>query len=74
MAKFQGADLERAHLKGANLEHANLQGANLKGAHHLTIDQLSKLKTLYDTKLDEEFLITLKEKYSALFKKPDFGD
>jgi len=29
------------------------------------------LKTLYDTKLDEELLIPLKEKYPALFKKPD---
>jgi hypothetical protein len=71
MAKFQGADLKRSHLKGANFEHANLQGANLKGAHHLTIAQLSKLKTLYDTKLDEEFLIPLKEKYPALFNPPD---
>jgi len=60
-----------AHLKLTNLEQANFQGANLKRAHHLTIDQLSKLKTLYDTKLDEEFLIPLKEKYPALFNPPD---
>jgi hypothetical protein len=28
------------------------------------------VKTLYDTKLDEELLIQLKEKYPALFDKP----
>ncbi len=53
-----------------SLEGANFQGANLKGAKNLTIDQLSKVKTLYDAKLDEELLIPLKEKYPALFEKP----
>jgi len=77
----RGANLEKANLKSAKLhlanfqeaklEGANLQGANLKGAPHLTIDQLSKLKTLHDTKLDEEFLIPLKEKYPALFEEPN---
>jgi hypothetical protein len=28
------------------------------------------VKTLYDTKLDEELLIPLKQKYTALFEKP----
>ncbi|WP_292387855.1 pentapeptide repeat-containing protein [Methanosarcina sp. UBA5] len=84
---FQGADLieadlkmanlERANLKMAKLEGTNLQGANLeradfKGAQHLSLDQLSKVKTLlYDTKLDEEFHIPLKKKYPARFEKPD---
>ncbi len=31
----------------------NLEGAKLKGASKLTIDQLSKVKTLSITKLDD---------------------
>jgi uncharacterized protein YjbI with pentapeptide repeats len=53
-----------------HLEEANLQGANLEGTHHLTIDLLSKVKTLYNAKLDEELLIPLKEKYPTLFEEP----
>jgi hypothetical protein len=70
-ANFQGADLEMAHLKLTKLEQANFQGANLKRAHHLTIDQPSKLKTLYDRKLDDELLKKMKERYPVLFEKPD---
>jgi hypothetical protein len=36
----------------------------------LSFDQLSKVKTLYNTKLDEGLLIPLKEKYPALFEVP----
>ncbi len=39
-------------LKEANLGRANLQKANLEGARNLSFDQLSRVKTLYDTKLD----------------------
>ena len=55
----------------SDLEKVNLQGANLKGTHHLLVDQLSKVKTLYNAKLDEELLIQLQEKYPALFEEPD---
>jgi len=71
MANLQGANLQGAHLKWTDLEKVNLQRANLKGTHYLLIDQLSKVKTLYDTKLDEEFLIPLKKKYLALFDVPE---
>ncbi|MDO5841558.1 MAG: pentapeptide repeat-containing protein, partial [Methanosarcina mazei] len=70
-ANLQGTDLYGANLQGANLQEANLYGADLQGAHHLSFDQLSKVKTLYDTKLDEEFLVPLKKKYPALFEKPN---
>ena len=39
--------------------------------HHLSLDQLSKVKTLYDTKLDEELVVSLKEKYPTLFELPE---
>ncbi len=75
-ANLEGAILIEAHLEEADLDKTNLEGvvfikANLKGAKFLTIDQLSKVKTLYDAKIDEELLIPLKEKFPELFEKPD---
>ena len=81
-ANLKGANLQGANLEGANLRKANLQGANLEGANleeaifeeanlkgaHLSIDQLSKVRTLYNAKLDEEIFIQLKEEFSFLFK------
>ena len=43
----------------ANLREINLEEANLLGTHLLTIDQLSKVKTLYDAKLDKELRILI---------------
>jgi uncharacterized protein YjbI with pentapeptide repeats len=54
-----------------NLEGTNLERADLKRAQHLSLDQLSKVKTLLNAKLDNELLITLKKKSPALFEKPD---
>jgi uncharacterized protein YjbI with pentapeptide repeats len=75
---LEGANLEKANLKwtyfiGANFKEANLQEAdlteaNLQGARNLSLYQLSKVKTLHDTKLDEELLIQLKKKYPTLFE------
>jgi len=70
-ANLEGAIFEGANLKGANLIEAHLEGTNLEGAKNLSFNQLSKVKTLYSTILDEELLISLKEKYPTLFEKPD---
>jgi uncharacterized protein YjbI with pentapeptide repeats len=75
-ANLQGADLIEANLQGANLQRADLKGSNLQGsnlykAKNLSFDQLSKVKNLYDAKLDEELFTPLKEKYPALFEKDD---
>jgi uncharacterized protein YjbI with pentapeptide repeats len=69
-------NLEWANLRWANLEGANFEGANLKGtkfreAHYLTLEQLSKVKTLHDAKLNDELLLKLKEEYTYLFKSLD---
>ena len=79
-AHLEGAFIVRANLKGAILEDAffedaylglaDFTDANLKGAKNLTIDQLSKVKTLYKAKLDKELEIPLREKYPALFEVP----
>jgi uncharacterized protein YjbI with pentapeptide repeats len=67
---LQEADLQEANLKEANLEGAYLVVTNLKGAQNLSIFQLSKVKTLYNAKLDNELLMPLKEKYPTLFEEP----
>lgn len=76
MANLQWAHLYWSNLKGADLEGTNLKGANLKGTdlegvENLTINQLSKVKTLYNATLGEEILIPLKEKYPVLFRGPE---
>ena len=55
------ANLEESSFGGAILDETNLEGANLTEAFNLSIDQLSKVRALYNVKLDEEFLIQLKE-------------
>ena len=75
MVNFDGANLKRADLTYTKmglvrLEGADLEGANLKWASNLSVKQLSKVKTLYNAKLDEELLILLNEKYPALFEEP----
>jgi uncharacterized protein YjbI with pentapeptide repeats len=84
-ARFEGANLYDANLQGANLANAHLQKANLKvtqlqevsfesadliGAKNLTIEQLSKVKTLYQAKLDNELLEQVKKCCPHLLEKP----
>jgi Uncharacterized low-complexity proteins len=72
LADLSNAKLSSADLSGAKLSIAKLSGAKLSGARNLTIDQLSKVKTLYGAELDEELFISLKEKYPRLFDEPKF--
>src|ERR1035437_6374675 len=70
---FYEANLKRINLERANLERTNLTGANLfmvnfTGAFNLSIDQLSKVRTFYNAKIDEKLLIQLKEEFPSLFK------
>lgn len=67
---FGGANLKNASFYKADLTMTNLQEADLREAIYLSLDQLSKVKTLFDTKLDEKLEIPLKEKYPTLFYKP----
>jgi uncharacterized protein YjbI with pentapeptide repeats len=73
--KHLGADLAGADLEEANLQDADFYGADLREANsyetvNLSLDQISHVKTLHDTKLDEELLESLKEKYPTLFEVP----
>jgi hypothetical protein len=64
-ANLQGADLSGTIFNGANLSYANLEAAR-----NLTMDQLSKVKTLYKAKLDPELEAQVKEKYPWLLEEP----
>jgi len=70
-ANFEGTDLRKANLQGANLREVNLEETDLKEAKNLMIDQLSKVKTLYNAELDESLRAVIEEKYPALFEKPE---
>ena len=65
-ASLESADFEGANLKGADLEDANLEVADLKEAKNLSIQQLSKVGTLYKVELDESLRTFLKEKNPTL--------
>ena len=54
------ADLKGCYLMGADFENASLYKADLRGAKGLTVEQLSKVKTLYLAKFDDEILEQIK--------------
>src|SRR5690349_7591728 len=54
------ANLQGCYLMGADFENASLYKADLRGAKGLTIEQLSKVKTLYLAKFDDEILSQIK--------------
>jgi len=86
-ANLQGAYLEGANLQGANFMVANLQGADLKQANlegadfscadlrnvkNLTIEQISKVKTISSAKLDLDLMEQIKKDYANLLEWPEF--
>jgi len=54
------ADLQNCYLMGADFENASLYKADLRGAKGLTVEQLSKVKTLYLARFDDEILEQIK--------------
>lgn len=50
------ANLQNSYLMGADFENASLYKADLRGAKGLTLEQLTKAKTLYLAKFDDEIL------------------
>jgi uncharacterized protein YjbI with pentapeptide repeats len=59
-AYLMEANLQNSYLMGADLENASLYKADLRGAKGLTIEQLSKAKTLYMARFDDELLDEIK--------------
>ena len=60
------ANLQNCYLMGADFENASLYKADLRGAKGLTVEQLSKVKTLYLAKFDDEILEQIKTNLPAL--------
>ncbi|MFM8739287.1 MAG: pentapeptide repeat-containing protein [Cytophagales bacterium] len=54
------ANLQNSYLMGADFENASLYKADFRGAKGVTIDQLSKAKTLYLAKFDDEIINQIK--------------
>jgi len=54
------SNLTNCYLMGADFENASLYKADLRGAKGLTVEQLSKVKTLYLAKFDDEILEQIK--------------
>lgn len=54
------ANLQNCYVMGADFENASLYKADLRGAKGLTVEQLSKVKTLYLAKFDDEILQQVK--------------
>jgi hypothetical protein len=78
-ANLRGSDLRGANLIGAYLHKTDLEGAKLvwialRGAEGLTIEQLSRAKTLYTAALDPELMEQVKEKCLHLLKEPKDAD
>jgi hypothetical protein len=70
-ADLQGAYFQRASLGEANLQEANLREVNLQGVMGITLEQISKVKTLYEVQnLDPELMIQIQEKYPHLLEEP----
>ncbi len=54
------ANLSGSYLMGADFENASLYKADLRGVKGLTVEQLTKAKTLYLAKFDDEILEQIK--------------
>ncbi|MEM7106882.1 MAG: pentapeptide repeat-containing protein [Bacteroidota bacterium] len=63
------ADLMGCYLTGADFENASLYKADLRGAKGLTIEQLTKAKTLYLAKFDDEIFAQIKSDIPELVGK-----
>jgi hypothetical protein len=54
----------------ANLQGTNIKAVNLQAAKNLEVQQLSKVKTVYQVKLDLNIEKEVKENYPHLLEKP----
>ncbi|PZR30325.1 MAG: pentapeptide repeat-containing protein [Azospira oryzae] len=54
------SNLQNSYLMGADFENASLYKADLRGAKGLSVEQLSKAKTLYLARFDEELIEQIK--------------
>ena len=63
------ANLRNCYVTGADFENASLYKADLRGARGLTIEQLTKVKTLYLARFDDDILDQIKANLPQLVGK-----
>ena len=68
-AMLMEANLQGSYLMGTDFENANLYKADLRNANGLTVEQLTKAKSLYQTKFDPEILDEIKLQHPELVNK-----
>ena len=68
-AMLMEANLQGSYLMGTDFENANLYKADLRNANGLTVEQLTKAKSLYQTKFDPEILDEIKLQRPELVNK-----
>jgi len=69
-ASFWRANLSQAVFHLADLQDASLGETDLRGAKYLTVEQLSKVKTLWHAKLDSTRMEQIREDYPHLLEEP----
>jgi BTB/POZ domain-containing protein KCTD9 len=69
-AKLMFANLQRTVLSNADLQGAFLMHANLQEIEYSSIEQLSKVESLYRAKLDPKLEQQLRRNYPHLFQTP----
>jgi hypothetical protein len=79
-ANLEGASLKAAYLRKANLQGVRLAGADLRGAYlasadltglsGIAVEDLEKVTTLYQAKLDSALLAEVKEEMPKKLEKP----
>jgi len=68
-AMLMEANLQGCTLMGTDFENANLYKADLRGTNGLTVEQLTKAKSLYQTKFDPEILNEIQLRHPELVNK-----
>ncbi|MFP3867872.1 MAG: pentapeptide repeat-containing protein [Desulfobacteraceae bacterium] len=66
-----GANVQKTYLREANMQQADLRKADLRGAIGLTVEELAKVKTLFEAILDPELQKQIEEQYPHLLEKPE---
>jgi uncharacterized protein YjbI with pentapeptide repeats len=69
-ADLEGANLQRVNLEKAELDQADLMSANLRKVTGLPVKKLSKVKTLYEVKLESPLKKQIKKDHPHLLRKP----
>ena len=68
-SNLEGANLTNADFKEADLTNANLSNTYLLKVKNLTLEQLEKVKTLFNAKMDQKLKKSIEEKFNHLFEE-----